>query len=48
MGFLAVVFDRFRVRLVGSEEEAQRVLQESSAFVTLAMRDDIQLLFERR
>lgn len=48
MGFLAVMFDRFRIRLVGSEAEAQRVLQESSAFVTLAMRDDVQLLFERR
>lgn len=48
---LSVVFWRWRVRLAGDEgarERAEKALEESSAFLTLGMRDDVPLRFERR
>jgi len=49
---LSVAFWRYRIRLVGEEREAreraEKVLGESSAFLTLGMRDDVPLRFERR
>ncbi|BCR92479.1 uncharacterized protein ACHE_80379A [Aspergillus chevalieri] len=49
---LSVVFWQYRVRLVGEErgakERAEKALGESSAFLTLGMRDDVPLRFERR
>lgn len=48
---LSVVFWRCRVSLAGGEgarERAEKALEESSAFLTLGMRDDVPLKFERR
>lgn len=49
---LTVVFARYRVMLadegIEARERAERALRKSSAFLTLGMKDDVPLLFQRR